>query len=241
MTQRAPFSERIERAILAIICLDLLFQGAETLPALADFARFFRWAGVGVWLVFTVEWCLRIRRAESWRKYAFSFVGVVDFLAILPLWLFTGLDLKALRAFRLFRLLRSTAKLAAHSRAAARLARAFSFARDQAGALFTGTAVLVVTAGLGMYNLEHPAQPEVFGSVLDGLWWSVVTLTSVGYGDVYPVTAGGKILATVVMFAGIGVIGAACGIMADALRKASASEVRDQARSGSGLPAATPT
>ena len=94
-----------------------------------------------------------------------------------------------------------------------------------AGALFTGTAVLVVTSGLGMYNLENAAQPEVFGSVLDGLWWSVVTLTAVGYGDVYPVTAGGKILATVAMFAGIGVIGAACGIMADALRKASASEV----------------
>ena len=226
MKQPGPFSERTERLVLAIISADLLLQGAETLPALADFARLFHWAGVGVWLAFTIEWCLRIRRAESWRKYAFSFVGVVDVLAILPLWLFTGLDLKALRAFRLFRLLRSTAKLAAHSKAAARLARAFGFARDQAGALFTGTGVLVVTAGLGMYNLEHAAQPEVFGSVLDGLWWSVVTLTAVGYGDVYPVTAGGKILATVAMFAGIGIIGAACGIMADALRKASASEVR---------------
>ena len=226
MKQPGPFSERTERLVLAIISADLLLQGAETLPALADFARLFHWAGVGVWLAFTIEWCLRIRRAESWRKYAFSFVGVVDVLAILPLWLFTGLDLKALRAFRLFRLLRSTAKLAAHSKAAARLARAFGFARDQAGALFTGTGVLVVTAGLGMYNLEHAAQPEVFGSVLDGLWWSVVTLTAVGYGDVYPVTAGGKILATVAMFAGIGVIGAACGIMADALRKASASELR---------------
>ena len=82
MTQRAPFSKRTERAILAIICVDLLLQGSETLPAFADFARFFRWAGVGVWLVFSVEFCLRIRRAENWRKYAFSFIGVMDFLAI---------------------------------------------------------------------------------------------------------------------------------------------------------------
>ena len=100
--------------------------------------------------------------------------------------------------------------IAGRSNAVAKLARAFSLARDEAGALFTGTGVIVVTVGLGMYHLEHGAQPEVFTSVLDGLWWSVVTLTTVGYGDVYPVTAGGKILATVAMFAGIGVIGAAC-------------------------------
>lgn len=227
MKQSGPFSERTERLILAIIGLDLLLQGVETHPALADFARVFRWAGVGVWLVFTVEWCLRIRRASNWKEYAFSFFGVMDFLAILPLWLFTGFDLKALRTFRLFRLIRSTAKMAGRSNAVARLARAFSFAKDEAGALLTGTGVIIVTVGLGMYHLEHGAQPEVFRSVLDGLWWSVVTLTTVGYGDVYPVTAGGKILATVAMFAGIGVIGAACGIMADALREVSAGDARD--------------
>ena len=58
----------------------------------------------------------------------------------------------------------------------------------------------------------------------DGLWWAVVTLTTVGYGDIQPVTVGGRILATVAMFAGIGVIGSACGIMADALREAAAVE-----------------
>ena len=63
-----------------------------------------------------------------------------------------------------------------------------------------------------------------FGSVYDGLWWAVVTLTTVGYGDIQPVTAGGRILATVAMFAGIGVIGSACGIMADALREAGEEE-----------------
>ena len=227
MKQSGPFSERTERLILAIIGVDLLLQGAETLPTLTDLARLFRWAGMGVWLIFAVEWCLRIRRTDNWKEYAFSFIGVMDFLAILPLWLFTGFDLKALRAFRLFRLVRSTAMIAGRSNAVAKLARAFSFAKDEAGALFTGTGVIIVTVGLGMYHLEHGAQPEVFTSVLDGLWWSVITLTTVGYGDVYPVTAGGKILATAAMFAGIGVIGAACGIMADALREASADEVRE--------------
>lgn len=224
MRQNPPFSERTERLILVIIGVDLLLQGTETIPALAGAARLFFWAGVCTWLVFTVEWCVRIHRSDNWREYAFSFIGIMDFLAILPLWMFTGFDLKALRAFRLFRLLRATGKLAGRGNAVAKLARAFRFASDEAGALFTGTGVIIVTVGLGMYHLEHAAQPEVFASVLDGLWWSVITLTTVGYGDVYPITAGGKILATVAMFAGIGVIGAACGIMADALREASASE-----------------
>ena len=227
MKRNPPFSERTERVILGIIVADLLLQGSETVPALANAGTIFFWAGVGTWLVFTVEWFLRIRRADNWRKYAFSFFGIMDFLAILPLWLLTGFDLKALRAFRLFRLVRATGKLAGRGDAVAKLARAFGFAKDEAGALFSGTAVIIVTVGLGMYHLENGAQPEVFGSVLDGLWWSVITLTTVGYGDVYPITAGGRILAAVAMFAGIGVIGAACGIMADALREATASEARE--------------
>ena len=145
----------------------------------------------------------------------------MDTLAILPLWLFMGFDLKALRLFRLFRLFRSTTRLAGRSSAVAKVARAFAAAKEEAGVLLTGTGVMIVTTGLWMYHLEHEAQPVAFGSVLDGLWWAVITLTTVGYGDVYQVTIGGRILATVAMFAGIGVIGAACGIMADALREVS--------------------
>ena len=224
MRNTSPFGERTERAIIAVICLDLMLQTAETADAMAGAATFFFFAGVGVWLLYTVEWCVRIRRAEDWKKYAFSFIGIVDFLAVLPLWAFTGFDLKALRAFRLFRLFVSTAKLAARTNAVAKLARAFGHAMDEAGALFAGTCIVVLTAGFGMYHLEQGVQPEVFGTVYDGLWWAVVTLTTVGYGDIQPVTAGGRILATVAMFAGIGVIGSACGIMADALREAGAGE-----------------
>ena len=224
MPPTSPFSERTERTVIAVIVLDLLLQAAETMDAMANAATIFFWAGVAIWLLYTVEWFVRIRRAEDWKKYAFSFIGIVDFLAIMPLWAFTGFDLKALRAFRLFRLFVSTAKLATRTNAVIKLARAFRLAMDEAGALFAGTSIVVITAGFGMYHLEHGVQPDVFGSVYDGLWWAVVTLTTVGYGDIQPVTAGGRILATVAMFAGIGVIGSACGIMADALREAGEGE-----------------
>ncbi|MYH52439.1 MAG: ion transporter [Gemmatimonadetes bacterium] len=224
MRQTSPFSERTERLILFVIGADLLLQCVETVDDFALATTFFFWASVGIWALYTIEWIVRIRRAEDWRKYAFSFIGIVDFLAVLPLWAFTGFDLRVLRAFRIFRLFVTTAKLASRTSAVAKLARAFRFAFDEAGALFAGTGIIVITAGFGMYHLEHAVQPEIFGSVYDGLWWAVITLTTVGYGDIQPITAGGKILATVAMFAGIGVIGSACGIMADALREASADE-----------------
>ncbi len=105
-------------------------------------------------------------------------MGAMDTLAILPMWLFTGFDLKALRAFRLFRLFRSTTRIAGRSGAVVKLGRAFAAAKDEAGVLLTGTGVLIVTAGLGMFHLEHDAQPAVFDSVLDGLWWADIDTES---------------------------------------------------------------
>ena len=76
MQQSPPFSGRTERVVLAIIGVDLLLQGAETLPGLVGVTRAFYWAGVGTWLLFTIEWCLRIHWADDWRKYVFSFMPV---------------------------------------------------------------------------------------------------------------------------------------------------------------------
>jgi len=197
-------------------------QVAETRDAYASAASLFYWIGLGIWLAYAIEWSVRLYRAEPRRAYACSFFGIVDFLAALPLWAISGFDLKVLRAFRLLRLLVTTTKHAGRTKAALRLAKAFRRAGEGAAVLFAGTAIVVGTAGFAMYQLEHEAQPEVFASVFDGMWWAVVTLTTVGYGDVHPITNGGKVLATVAMFVGIGVIGAACGIMADALRETSA-------------------
>ena len=145
MRQTSPFSERTERLILLVIGADLLLQCVETVDDFALAATFFFWASVGIWALYTIEWIVRIRRAEDWRRYAFSFIGIVDFLAIMPLWAFTGFDLRVLRAFRLFRLFVTTAKLASRTSAVAKLARAFRFAMDEAGTLFAGTGIIVIT------------------------------------------------------------------------------------------------
>ena len=71
-------------------------------------------------------------------------------------------------------------------------------------------------AAVGIYQFEHEVQPEAFGSIFDSMWWAVATLTTVGYGDVYPITIGGKIFTTLILIIGLGVVGVPAGIIAAA-------------------------
>ena len=79
---------------------------------------------------------------------------------------------------------------------------------------------MLYLAGVGIYFFEHKAQPEVFASVFDGLWWAVATLTTVGYGDCYPITAGGKLFTFFILIIGLGIIAVPTGMVASALAKA---------------------
>ena len=173
--------------------------------------------------IFTVEYVTRLIVADRTLRFVFSFFGLVDLLAILPFYVTSGIDLRALRAFRLFRLLRIL-KLLRYSVALDRFHRAFLIAKEEMMLFLFTTVILLYLSGVGIYYFESGAQPEQFASIFHSLWWAVTTLTTVGYGDVYRVTAGGRLFTFFVLMIGLGIVSVPAGLVASALSKARAEE-----------------
>jgi voltage-gated potassium channel len=206
-------------AVQALIAVSLITYSLETLPGLSpSMLRLLNWAEVGIVLLFTLEYGLRIYTAPRKLAFIFSFFGLVDLLAILPFYLATTLDLRTIRAFRLLRLFR-TLKIVRYNRAIQRFHRALLIAREEI-ILFGMVAILLLyLSAVGIHHFEHEAQPEAFASVFHALWWSVCTLTTVGYGDVFPITPGGKFFTSIVLVIGLGIVAVPAGLVASALSK----------------------
>ncbi|QDT18829.1 ion transporter [Gimesia chilikensis] len=206
--------------IQAVIVISLVSFTIETLPDLSPTTRtFLRGIEIVSVIIFTVEYLARVLVASNRPAFIFSFFGIIDLLAILPFYLGMGLDLRSLRAFRLLRLVRIF-KLARYSAAARRFHRAFLIAKEELALFLFATLIIIYLAAVGIYHFENPAQPEAFSSVFHSLWWAVSTLTTVGYGDIYPVTAGGKIFTFFILAAGLGIVSIPAGLVASALAKA---------------------
>jgi len=206
--------------IQLMIVLSLISFSVETLPTISDETRklLYKFEIISV-SIFTLEYIARIVCADDKKKFIFSFFGIVDLLAILPFYLATGLDLRSLRSFRLLRLVRIL-KLARYSMAARRFHRAFIIAKEELALFLFAALIILYLAGVGIYYFEYPAQPEAFCSVFHSLWWAVATLTTVGYGDIYPITLGGKIFTFFILIIGLGVVSIPAGMVASALSKA---------------------
>lgn len=170
-------------------------------------------------IIFSVEYLLRVYVAEKPLKYIFSFYGIIDIISILPFYLNTAFDLKALRAFRIFRIFRAF-KLVRYNKALNRFNVAFGIIKEELVLFFMVTLILIFLTSSGIYFFESEAQPKVFGSVFHSIWWAVVTLTTVGYGDAYPITIGGKIFTFFILLIGIGIVTIPAGLVATALTKA---------------------
>ena len=211
-------------AIQALIILSLISFALETLPDLSAQTRKALYAfEVFTVAVFTVEYATRFLLSRPRLGYAFSFFGLIDIAAIPPFYISTGIDLRSIRAFRLLRLFRLF-KLARYNAAARRCHRALMIAREEL-ILFGATALIMLyLSAVGIYYFENPAQPETFASVFHSLWWAVCTLTTVGYGDVFPVTVGGKIFTFFVLALGLGFVAVPSGLVAAALSKAREEE-----------------
>jgi voltage-gated potassium channel len=215
-----PAGRFFDLIIQSLILLSLITFSVETLPNLSP--------STAVWLhrielitvvIFTLEYLLRFVVADSKRAFVFSFYGLVDLLAIAPFYIATGLDLRSIRASRFLRLFRAF-KIARYNKAIRRFHRAFIIVREELVLFIAVTLLLIYFAAVGIYYFENEAQPDKFASVFHSLWWSVVTLTTVGYGDVYPITVGGRIFTFFMLLTGVGIISIPAGLLASALSKA---------------------
>lgn len=175
-------------------------------------------------VIFTTEYLLRFWVADltypnrpAWRsriKYVLSPMGLIDLLAIVPFYLpwFVKLDLRFLRVLRLFRLVRIF-KMAHYSFSIRLLARIFSDKKRELFITLIGSFIIILLSSSIMYEFEHSIQPDKFPNIFATFWWAIATLTTIGYGDVYPVTAMGQFLAAVVAIFGIGMIAIPTGII----------------------------
>ena len=176
------------------------------------------WLEFGILSVFTAEYALRLWIAERPWKYALSLYGLIDLAAILPFYLAWGTETTALRAIRLLRLIRLW-KHRAYARAWIRLARALKESREEATIFLVASALTLYVAAIGIHQFEAEAQPEHFGTLAQCLWWSMGLLVDVDYGEIWPVTFGGKAFTAVIAFIGIAIIAVPAGMVASALTK----------------------
>ena len=170
-------------------------------------------------VIFSIEYVLRIYVSKNPFRYIFSFYGIIDFLAIFPFYLKGAYDLRALRAFRVFRIFRAL-KLIRYNKALNRFHIAAKIVKEEIVLFLIVTSIFIFLASAGIYFFENKAQPEIFTSVIHSGWWAVVTLTTVGYGDVYPITVGGKIFTFFILLIGVGIVTIPAGLVASALSKA---------------------
>lgn len=203
--------------IQALVLLSLISFSLETLPGLtAREQQVLSWMEYSIVGIFTIEYLARCWVADKVRDHAFSFFGVVDLISILPFYLSLGIDLRALRAVRLLRIFR-VLKLFRFGNALERFSKAVTLAAPELIIFSFATFIIMYLAAVGIYYFENPAQPENFPSVIHSLWWATTTLTTVGYGDIYPITAGGKIFTFFILMLGLGIVGVPTAIIASTL------------------------
>lgn len=215
--------------LLVLIILNVLAVVLETVPSLqARFSAQFWMFDVFSVAVFSIEYLVRLwactadpRYREPFTgriRFMTSFYGIIDALAILPFYsallLPVGLvDLRILRVLRLMRFVR-VLKIGRYSQALDRLKRVYAARRADLGVVVGGVCVLLVLVSSLMYHVENAAQPQVFSSIPASMWWGISTLTTVGYGDMAPITPLGKMLGGVVQLLGIALFALPAAILA---------------------------
>ncbi len=210
--------------ILSLIFLNVVAMILGTVASVQQrFGAILQWFEIGSVAVFTVEYAGRVwscvtdpeyRGAVRGRgRFATGPMALIDLLAILPFYLpFVGLDLRFVRVLRLLRIVR-VAKVGRYYSSLRLISAVFREKKEELVLTTALMAMLLVMSASTMYYCENTAQPEQFPDIPSTLWWAVVTLTTVGYGDVFPVTVAGKFVASIIAILGIGMFALPTGIL----------------------------
>lgn len=236
-------SNKISRAfdifITIIIVGNIIVTFLETFDQLFSFSVLFKIVEIVTVFVFCVEYILRIWTANylypevtaghARFKFLISFDGIVDLLTIIPAFFLSGFVIfRMLRVARIFHLFRLNAKYDSFNV----ITTVLYEKRNQIISSVFIVLILMLASSLCMYSVEHEAQPAVFRNAFSGIWWSMSTLLTVGYGDIYPITALGRIMAICIAYLGVGAVAIPTGIISAGFveqyqRKSSISDLKD--------------
>jgi len=235
--QGGKAGQAIDLFIMALIMLSVVSIILETVdPINAQYGSYFQYFELISVTIFSIEYILRIWSITSHEgysairgrlQYATNPYMVIDFLAIIPFFLGGIVDLRFLRVIRLFRVFR-VFKLARYSTSIQTMGQVLKKKKPDLIISVVVTAILLVLASSSIYYVEHEAQPEVFSSIPAAFWWGVVTMTTVGYGDVTPVTQAGQLLGGIVAFLGIGLFALPASILASGFIEEATGENEDE-------------
>lgn len=206
--------------IVCTILLNISVLFMETFDSLHSFDPVFKVVETITILIFGIEYLLRIWTAEylypdcsrgkAVLKFLISFDGIVDLCTILPFFFLSGfVALRMLRVVRILHLFRINAYYDSFHV----IKSVLKEKKNQIISSVFIILVLMLFSSLGMYSAEHEAQPEAFNNAFSGIWWSISTILTVGYGDVYPITVSGRLLAILIAFLGVGVVAIPTGII----------------------------
>ena len=236
----------INTAIIVLIILSVVEIILESFQELNS--RFFSFFTVFEYFtvaVFTLEYLLRLWTADlkypnlsglkARGKFIFSAMGLVDLLAIMPFYLpfLFKFDWRFIRILRVVRLLRIL-KLNRYTKALGLVGNVFYEKKSELAMTISLTFILLLISSTIMYNLENEVQPEQFPNILATFWWAIATLTTVGYGDVYPVTGLGKLVSGIIALLGVGLVALPTGILSagfiDKIEGEKAKDQREEAK-----------
>lgn len=210
--------------IVAVIAVNLFVTLFLTYEQSAPYEEILSTVELVTILIFIVEYVLRVwtseylfpgcSRSEAVFRFAVSFYGIIDLLTILPYFLPLIFPAGAV-AFRMFRVVRifRLFRINAQNDAFNVIINVLKEKKNQIISSVSMVLIFMMAASLCMYSLEHDAQPDNFKNAFSGIWWSVSTLLTVGYGDIYPVTTMGRVMAIVISFLGVGLVAIPTGII----------------------------